>query len=654
MEIIRELVLVLACSVMVVGISSYFKIPGVIGLILSGLILGPSVSGLIKDIHDIQILSEIGIMLLMFTIGLEFSPKKILQLRNEVLGMGGIQVFLTILLLMSALIFFFSFSSKTSFLIGCVVSMSSTALVMKILKEKNRLQTPYGRAMTGILLFQDICVVPFLMIIPVLKNDSVSVSHLTLRILVSITSVIILILVARYIFPKFFKILHYINFQEIFLALILSICFGIALATSSLGFSLSMGSFIAGMLLSETDFIFQIESEIQTLKNLFLSFFFVSVGMLVDLQHLIHHFSPYLLTLTGIILLKTIIISLLALLFRHPFNISVCIGLGLSQIGEFSFIILNEGLSKELISSFQYQNLLGASVISMMITPAFLHLGNHLLKKIDSGHSRISSPDSMEDHVIIAGFGITGQNISRILKNFEIPYVIIEINPRTVRDFRKKGEPIFFGDITNPRNLQQLGVDKANMMVMALSDWDASIRAVHAARRVNPLLKIIVRTEYVRQIEPLYEAGANIVVSQEFESSLEMAYHVLKTIGVPEFLAHYNSRQLRRKHYAFFTSEFTEGNPVRLSRLREYSCAMDIFMVPETDDGVILPAEKLEMEKYQCTLLAVIGKENVIKDPSPDTLLYPGDLVVIYGKSEHIESAFENALTYFRKKENFF
>ncbi len=641
MELLRELVMMLLVSVAVVGITYVLRIPTVIGFILTGIIIGPGVLGLVHSAHDIEMLSEVGVMLLMFTIGLEFSLKKILFLKKEVLGIGGFQVITTIIAVFLLYQLLGCRSINSALIISFVVSMSSTALVLKWLKDKNKLQSPYGKVMTGILLFQDICVVPFLIITPLLGKEGLNTLHLIKNLGFAFLGIGIVFILAKFVIPKLFNLLYKIKVQELFFILVLTSCFGLSLTTFSLGFSLSLGSFIAGMILAESDFIYQIESEVHSLKNLFLSLFFISIGLLLDVQHLYFHLPAVLKTLMGILGVKTLIITLILLFFRYPFDFSILIGLGLSQIGEFSFILLNQSLGLKIIEQELYQNILSATIISMMATPGFLFLGNKILQR-DELKNKIRQNSELEGHVIIGGFGITGQNIARILKNLNIPYVVIEFNPVTVRKFRNEGEPIIFGDITNSNNLKQLHANKASMLLLALSDWDASIRAVKSARVFNPELKIIVRTEYINQIEPLYNAGADIVISQEFESSLEMAYHVMKFVKIPDFVARFNTRQLRKKHYGFFNEEIGKGNPIKLSEITKYKYAIDVFLLPR--DGTLQSnMVKNLLEKYpSVTVLAIIRADSIIKTPPIDVEFYACDMLVLSGPSEDVDNFVEN------------
>ncbi|MCX8081359.1 MAG: cation:proton antiporter [Bacteroidia bacterium] len=641
MELLKELVLMLLVSIGVVGITQILRIPSVIGFILTGILIGPGALGLVHSAHNIEVMSEVGVMLLMFTIGLEFSLRKIIMLKKEVLGLGGIQVLATILAVFGFYMLKGCPSISSAIVVSFVVSMSSTALVLKWLKEKGKLQTPHGRVMTGILLFQDICVVPFLIITPLLGKQGIVGIHLAKNLLISFAGIGIIFILAKYVMPKFFNLIYKIKLQELFFILVLSSCFGLSLATASLGFSLSLGSFIAGMILAESDFIYQIESEIHSLKNLFLSLFFISIGLLLDLRHLTQHFADVGLTLSGILGIKILVIAFILFAFRYPADFSLLIGLGLSQIGEFSFILLNQALGLNIIESELYQNILSATIISMMATPGFLFIGNKIIQR-DELKKKIAPSSELQGHVIIGGFGVSGQNIARILKNLQIPYVIIEFNPATVKKFRNEGEPIIFGDITNRNNLRQLGSDRASMLLLALSDWDASIRAVKTARLTNPNMKIIVRTEYVNQIEPLYQAGADIVISQEFESSLEMAYHVMKYVKIPEFVARFNTRQLRKKHYSFFNQEIGKGNPIKLSEIVKYKTALDVYLLPRDNSDSAIEIKKIFEQFPEVSVLAILRAEQIIKNPPRDMEFYPCDILVFTGPSNDVDNLVEN------------
>jgi monovalent cation:H+ antiporter-2, CPA2 family len=642
MEILQQFIIALVVAVVVVVILSRLKIPSVIGFLFTGILIGPHVLSLVHAGHEIEILAEVGVMLLMFTIGLEFSIKRILSMRHEVLVLGGLQIVFTISLVFVLMKFLLGFNLQESILASFVISMSSTAIVLKSLQDKGQLQSPSGRIMTGILLFQDICVVPLIILTPLIgKINDVDFTEILLKIGISFALIILIFYISKFLLPKLFDLVCSFRINELFMILILTLCFGLAILTNHLGFSLALGSFIAGMILAESDFIYQIEADVMPLKNVFLSIFFISVGMLLNVEFVINNPANVATAAISILLVKTIIIAGIAKTFKTPLNMSLLIGLGISQIGEFSFMLLNIARPLNFISDEYYQTFLSSSIISMMATPAFLGLGNILLNRSELKQN-IEGENTNEQHVLIAGYGVNGQNLTKIFKSLNIPYKIIEINPNTVKKFKKEGEDIVFGDITKRDNLLHLGIDKARMMVIAISDWDATLKAVTTGRQLNPDLKIIVRTEFVTQIEPLYKAGANVVISQEFEASLEIAAYVLKTLGIAGPIVRVKSEQLRKRHYRFFSGTMN-GAQSKIAELAEISHINEAYIVMGDSRLIDVAMRRLieNMNPEEVSIIGIVRGEQLIMNPSPDFVIEKMDMLILFGLQKKIDETVE-------------
>lgn len=642
MELLKQFIIAFVVAVVVVVILSRFKISSVIGFLLTGMLIGPYILNLVHGGHEIEVLAEVGVMLLMFTIGLEFSIKRILSMRHEVLVLGGLQIVFTISLVFTVMKFLLGFNVQESILASFVVSMSSTAIVLKSLQDKGQLQSPSGRIMTGILLFQDICVVPLIILTPLIgKLNEVAPTEILLKIGLSFIFIVVIFFLSKYLLPKLFDLVCSLRINELFMILVLTLCFGLSILTNYLGFSLALGAFIAGMILAESDFIYQIEADIKPLKNVFLSIFFISVGMLLNIPFVIENSSNVAIAFISILVIKTLIIAFIALVFKTPLNMSLLIGLGISQIGEFSFMLLNIARPLNFISDEYYQIFLSSSIISMMATPAFLGLGNVLLNKSEF-KKEIDEHFDLQKHVLIAGFGVNGQNLSKIFKSLNIPYKVIEINPNTVKKFKKEGEDIVFGDITKHDNLLHLGIDKALMMVIAISDWDATQKAVTFGRQINPDLKIIVRTEFVSQIEPLYKAGANVVISQEFEASLEIAAYVLKILGIAGPIVRLKSEQLRKRHYGFFEGRVI-GTQSKIAELASISNLNEAYSV--IGDSKIIGKSIKEIRNHlhpdDVNIIGIVRAESIFINPADDFLIENMDMILLFGKQNKIDETVE-------------
>lgn len=642
MEILQQFVIAMVVAVGVGVFLTRIRISPLIGFLMTGILIGPYGLNLVHSAKEIEGLAEVGVMLLMFTIGLEFSVQRILLMRHEVLVLGSLQIAITASLVFAVMRFFLHFTWQESSLAAFVVSMSSTAVVLKSLQDKGQLQSAPGRIMTGILLFQDLCVVPLMILLPLMgKLQQVSSSEIVLKMALAFVSIPAIFYVSKFLLPKVFDIVCGARVNELFMMLVLALCFGLSILTSYMGFSLALGAFIAGMILAESDFIYQIEADIKPLKNVFLSVFFISVGMLLNISFVWENIVTVSLVAVMLIMLKTVVIAAILILYGNPVNVAGYIGLGLAQIGEFSFMLLNMGYSLQIVRAEYYQLFLSASLISMMFTPLFLTVGEvvHNQSVLKQGVKENTRP---QPRVVIAGYGVNGQNLSKILKSLSVPYTIIEINPHTVKKYKKEGEDIVFGDVTRQDNLLHLGIDRAFMMIVAISDWEASLRAVTIARRLNPSLKIIVRTEFVKQIEPLYMAGADVVISQEFEASLEIAAHVLRTFGIASSIIRLKAAQLRRRHYGFFTRNIV-GPQSKIAELASIVNLHEMYTVLGNTSlaGRNIGVVKNLLHPTGVAIVAVLRGNEVYQQFSDDFLINERDSLLLYGPQNKIDEAIE-------------
>ncbi len=645
MGIFNDFITIILAATLVVLLFARFRIPSLIGFLFTGMLIGPTGFALIKLEHELELMAEVGVMLLMFNIGLEFSIERIKKMKFEVLVLGTLQIIVTMLGVF-LLALFLSFSLQQSFLLAMVVSMSSTAIVLKTLQDKQQLRSPSGRLMVGILLFQDICIVPFLIITPMLgKASQFEVLPIMIKLAYAVGLIILVFTLAKYVLPKIIDVVFSARVNELFMTFSLGLCFGLALLTYKAGFSLAMGSFIAGMILAETIYHHQIESDVKPLKNVFLSIFFISVGMLLNLDFVRLNFSSVFLLTLSIIAFKALIIIVLLFLFKQPKNIAFRTGITISQIGEFSFMLLNMAKPISLISEESYQLFLSAIVFSMLLSPLLFFFGEKLVVVKNLQANASSKEDIINGEVLIVGYGINGINLSRIFKSLKISYKIIEINPTTVKAYKAKGEAIYFGDSTSIANLNSLGIKHAKMMVIAISDSEATAKTVEIGHKLNPDLYIIVRSEYISQIEPLYKMGANVVISQEFEASLEITSHVLKYFGIAEPLVRIKSDIIRKKRYGFF-NEANSNDSLKIADLAEINELNDTYFIHKNSTMVGSSISSIfeEMTKaINVSVIGVIRNKSIITDFSMGFIIEPLDTLIIFGTQKELE----NAINYF-------
>jgi len=649
---LQTLVIIFGTSALVVFVLNRIKVPSIVGFLVAGMLIGPHGFGLIKDIHEVKLLAEIGVILLLFVIGIELSLSHLMKMKKIIIGGGGTQVILTIML--SAAIAYSILSNiNQSIFFGFLIALSSTAIVMKMLQERGEMDTPHGRMMVGILIFQDLCVVPLMLLIPALSGQGVGLYEFAYKMFKSALIVTVVLVAARWIVPELLHQVVRTRSRELFISIVILLCFGIALLTSKLGLSLALGAFLAGLIISESEYSSQVTSEILPFKDSFIGLFFVSIGMLMDTRFLTDNYMNILIAVCGIFTLKMITGTLSAFSVGRNFKYSLQTGFGLAQVGEFSFVLVLAGKSAGLIPDFFYQLFLSSSVITMIMTPFIIGYADTLTGKIISLRlfKKISKlkmvmrapgvPSSVTEHVIIVGFGINGKNLARVLKEAGIPYVIMELNADTVRKMKKK-EPIYYGDATSPANLHHLGIHKAKVLVIAISDAAATRKIVQIARQENPNMHIIVRTRYISEIEDLNKLGANEVIPEEFETSIEIFSRTLHFYQVPRNIISEHINNIRKDRYKVLR---TTALPAKfLTERYELMKAIETetYLIKENSkvNGHSIKELQLRAETG-ATIIAIQRGENIYHNPSPDFVFKSGDVLLLIGKLKDLNRAIE-------------
>jgi CPA2 family monovalent cation:H+ antiporter-2 len=650
---LKTLVIIFGVSASVIFLLHKLRVPSIVGFLTAGVLLGPHGFGLIRDIREVELLAEIGIILLLFTVGLEISLKNLKRTRSAILGGGLSQVLLT-LLATTAISYPFLRAWNASLFAGFLVALSSTAIVMKMLFDRGEIDSPHGRLSIGILIFQDLCVVPLMLLIPILSGARGSSLELFWTLFKSAAIIFVVIFGARWMVPN---ILHQIvrtRSRELFVITIILLCLGTALFTSWLGLSLALGAFLAGLIISESEYAFQAISEILPFKDSFNGLFFISVGMLMNLAFLNQNVLLILVGVTLILLLKTFTGFLSVHLIGHPLRISFQTGLHLAQIGEFSFILAMAGKSAGLVSENHYQLFLSASVITMILTPFLIQTSpsvsawissKKLLDRLSRMKKRMEKenfPAGKKDHVIIIGFGLNGRNLAEVLKETSIPYVVLDLNNETVHEMRKRGEPIYYGDATSPEILHKLGLESARMLVVVISDPASTRRIVRLARKENPGIYIIVRTRYTAEVEDLLLLGANEVIPEEFETSIEIFAKVLHRYQVPRNLLYDQIERIRGRSYeALRRVEL----PVK-SLPEKCEIIMDIetetYLMGEQTPAVGHSIRDLRIRsRTGTTVVAIRRNGEIIPSPDPDFVFNKGDVVYLIGEKKNVLKAFE-------------
>lgn len=642
---------ILADAVMVFGLSSAvivashrLRIPTIIGFLLTGILAGPHCLGLVGASHEVEMFAEIGVILLLFVIGMELSLDELNRLKRPVFVGGAAQVGLTIALMGLPLVFFGPGLGKSVF-IGFLAALSSTAIVLKILGEKAQLAAPHGRIALGALIFQDVAVVPMMLLVPVLAGASGNPWLSLGEMLLKGTFVAVVIFIgARKVVPLVLGAVVRTRSRELFLMTTLGLCFAIALLTSTAGLSLSLGAFLAGLIMSESEYSHSALEGVLPFRDVFTSVFFVSIGMLLDPLFVLTHLPQVLGLTLAVLLVKTALAGAAGRILGYPAHVAILGGLCLCQIGEFSFVLAGVGMQHRLLTSVEYQYFLAVAIATMAATPFLIAgipaISGRLAGLLPVGMSLAAEKDAdtdLRDHLIIAGFGLGGRHLARAAQAAGIRYVILEMNPDTVRRERDKGEPILYGDASQTAVLEHINVTQARILAVVISDPAAIGRIVATARAHNPGLHIVVRTRFVTEIEALLQMGAQEVVAEEYETSVEMFIRVLSAYLVPKGDIERFVREIRAEGYGMLRRPMLNlADACSLGGVCSSFGATVLTIAPGAfADGKTLIESKLRHE-HGLTVVAVQRDNEILLNPDPALVMRAGDRVHVFGEQEVI------------------
>lgn len=644
-SIIKDIVLILLVSIPIIAIFNRIQLPSIVGFLIAGIIIGPSVLKIISNPEQIEVMAEIGVILLLFSVGLELSLKELVDIKKILLLGGGLQVGSTILI-SSIIIFAVGLPAKQAIFFGILISLSSTVIVLKLLSDKGEMDAPHGKISLGILIFQDLAIVPLFLIVDLLgTSDQISFGEVSIRLLTAFGAVAAIILLAKYLSPHILYRLAKLRMKEIFTVGVILLILGTAYLTYSLGLSFALGAFIAGLIFSESEYSHQIIADTLPLRDVFNSIFFVSVGLLLNLNFVIDSPLIVITSSLGLLILKAIIIAVVVILLKYPLRIAIIAGIGLAQVGEFSFILGEHGLSLDLISSELFNIFLSSTIITMILTPFLFKLAPRIAGKsgkLDQSKSKEKLIEEVQDHVIIAGFGLNGRNLAHVLKETGIKYVIIEMNPDTVKKEKLKGENIIYGDIGNYEVLRTALINKAKILVIAISDRSTSRRAVKLAKQLNPKIHVIVRTRFMRDTDELVKMGAEMVIPEEFETSIQIFRKVLEQYHIPLNVIMQQINLLRGESYKYLRSE--EGTEIAFTHIDELLSARltDTFYINNENKFAGKTIGELNLRsKTDSTIIAIVRKGATITTPSVKDILQLGDTLVITGTHKAVDDAFD-------------
>ncbi len=654
--LLSDIVIILGLSLVVILLFQRVRLPLVLGFLLTGIIAGPYGLGLIRAVHEVEILAEVGVILLLFSIGIEFSLGSLVRIWRSVILGGAMQVGLTIgatFLLVRTL----DLPVPEALFLGMLVSLSSTAIVLRLLQERAEIDAPHGKTALGVLIFQDMAIVPMMLFTPLLAVGEGEIVGPLLSLLGKAALIVVLVLVAaRWVAPWVLFQVARTRSREVFLLATAALGLTSAWLTSAAGLSLALGAFLAGLIISESEYGTQALGEILPFKELFLSFFFVSVGMLLDLSFVTQEVVQVVLSTFLVLVLKAGLAALAIRLLGFSLRTALIAGLALSQVGEFSFILSRTGIQAGLLPGSQEQLFLAVSVLTMALTPFLIATAPALADTVvrlplpafvlgTTGgwgqEDEAGQAKDLDDHLVIVGYGINGRNLARAARVAGIPYIVVETNPDTVRRERKSGEPIVYGDATHPAVLEHAGVENARVLVSAISDPGGTRRIAEMAKRMNPALFVVARTRFVEEVEPLYGAGADDVIPEEFETSVEILVRVLKRYLVPQLEIQEFVGEVRASGYEMLREMPEEprgGEPELGFHLADSEIATvrvggESYLVGRTLVEVALRAE------YGVTLLAVRREGETHPNPEASFAFRPGDALIVFGSPRAVADA---------------
>lgn len=651
LPLLQDILILLGFSAVIVFILQKLKLPSIIGFLLTGIIIGPYGLSLINAVEQVEVLSEIGVILLLFVIGMELSIKQLASIKKTVFFGGLMQVGITAIV--TGFIYYFLGNSwNESVFVGFLFSLSSTAIVLKTLQDRKEISAPHGRNALAILIFQDIIVVPMMLVTPLIAGESsdIGMSILSL-VLKSAVVIVITIISARYVVPRLMHAVAKTNSKELFLLVTFTLCFAVAFLTSEIGLSLALGAFIAGLIISESEYSHQATSIILPFRELFTSFFFVSVGMLLDLNFFIGNIPTILFLVLLVFLIKSVIAGLAVAALKYPTRTVLLTGLSLFQVGEFAFILSKVGIEYNILTVQTNQYFLSVSIVSMILTPFVIifseRIANRFIgvsKKIGLDRTTISSKDrseisesTLENHLIIIGYGINGSNLAKAAAASNIPYVVIEMNAELVRQQKAKGVPVIYGDASQDHILEAVELPYARAAVIAISDNQATKTIIKNIRSHSESLYLVVRTRYVKEIPELIALGADEVIPEEFETSVQIFSHVLQNFLVPEDDIHQLIEKVRADNYELFKGEIKRPKTYRPKNVSDFNITC-LRINADSNEFLGKSLKDLDLRaEHGINILGIKRKERMLEAIQPTEVLKQGDIIYVQGNQNKIE-----------------
>ena len=658
-RLIVDLVLVFAVAACGGLLAALLKQPVLLGYIIGGMVVGPSGLRLIKELVQVETLAQFGVAFLLFALGVEFSLTELRKVKAIALGGGTLQIILTILItvLVCGVTGAWGTLPAKGVFLGSILSLSSTAVVLKCLMERNETETPHGQVMLGILVVQDLALGFMLAVLPALHQPGEAIGVAVVMALVKIGLFAAGAVVAGiWLIPPLLRLLASTESKELFLLGVVTICLGIALLTEYLGLSIEMGAFVAGLMISEVEYADETLTIVEPLRDIFASLFFVVIGMLIDPVFLWQNLELILGLVALVFVGKFLIITPLVKLFRYPLKTALIVGLGLAQIGEFSFVLASEGQALGLVSRRIYLLILGTTAVTLMLTPFVLRLVPFLfdfaesmpwLKPylVDDQAHDFSEDLPQKNHIVVCGYGRLGKNLVKLLQQYQLPVVVIDQSESRIQQLRDAGIPYVYGNAVSLHVLETAGVSHAQGMAITLPD-PASIRlCLKRSLEVCPELDTVVRATQDKNIELLYQLGAKEVVQPEFEASLEMATHLLIGVGLLPEMVQQKMQQIRQDHYLDLRPESSAAEVSKYLRKVTRDLNRRWYDLPADSPLIGMSLEEVNMRYLIGVSLMAIRRADgeEIDYPHNQTILLLGDRLLVVGSAEELTALVEFA-----------
>ncbi len=644
----NAILILLAFSVVAVALFRRMNFPSLLAYLFVGIVVARHVPGLSENTEQIQHLAEYGVVFLLFTVGLELPLHQLFAMKYTVLGLGGLQVLVTTIVA-AFISMAYGANLTTAIIIGGVIALSSTAIVIKQLNEQLEISSRHGNIAIGILIFQDLAVIPFLILIPQLGDGGGSdvLGSLSLAFLKGMVAIIFMLAIGRWVLRPLFREIASVRSNELFMLTVLLVTLTASWSTHLLILSPALGAFIAGVMLSETEFRHQIEANIKPFRDILLGLFFITIGMQLDLQVVLNYWQSILLAVLVLIILKTVIIAVLAIIFKQDTGVAVRSGLVLAQGGEFGFAIISLALKDSIIDSVTAQIILAITITSMIVAPFLIRLNGPLVKSLMSGsyvarrklyYAKIKDrADTLQGHVVICGYGRVGQNIARFLDIESIPYIALEVDPHVVKEASEAGDSVYFGDATNAEILKIANMNSARAVVLGFNHQKSTEKILEQLRNLNKDIPILVRTSDDSGFETLLNMGATEVVPAKLEASLALITHLFILLDFPPDRIHARINSVRADHYRILRDIFHETEPGSIEQALETRQELRCISLPHHAKAVGKSLSELGLEKHKVKMVSIRREEGKITNPGKDMILYEYDVVVLRGQPEDIE-----------------